>query len=499
MTRALFQQTDEYSTNQIKMEQIALVGISCAFAGDVDSPHSFWQLLKNGVDTGSEIPRERIDLKSFTGSLQNLHPILKDKPIHRGYFLRNELLDQFDAQFFDLTDSEARTIDPAHRLLLQKFVHLCEDANLPLDRMRGTKTAVFIGQYSSEHQRTISVQPLETRTAALGTNVHKYNASARLAYHFDLRGSNANLDTACSSSLQAVQLAVHALRLGEAEMAVAGGVNLVYSPEGLVNDSFIQAVSPDGQSRSYSSDANGYAKSECTRFLVTNYCGFVLGEGAALILLKRLSDALRDGNQIYCVIRDILSNHDGHCSDKPGYAVPSSQGQLALLQEIYHQRNQIDLAQVYYIEGHGTGTQVGDPIEANTLGKFFDRTSADQPLLLGSVKSNIGHTEGTAGVAGLIKVALAMKQRQIPAQMHFKQMNLKIRSKKFNLHVVQNLTRFPSPGRPVIIGINSFGMGGNNCHAIIEEYLDRRSEITTNGPHDKTLKQSYLAVFSGEY
>jgi acyl transferase domain-containing protein len=498
MERALSEQSEKYSSTQTKMEQIALVGISCAFAGNVDSPHSFWQLLKNSIDSGSEISSERMDLESFIGSLQNLHPILKDKPIHRGYFLRNELLDQFDAQFFDLTESEARTIDPAHRLLMQKFVHLCEDANIPLDRMRETKTAVFIGQYSSEHQRTVSVQPLETRTAALGTNVHKYNASARLAYHFDLRGSNANLDTACSSSLQAVQLAVHSLRLGEADMAVAGGVNLVYSPDGLVNDSFVQAISPDGRSRSYSSDANGYAKGECVYVLETNYYSFLLGEGTALILLKRLSDAVRDGNQIYCVIRDILSNHDGHWSDKPGYTVPSSEGQLALLQEIYNQRNQIDLAQVYYIEGHGTGTQVGDPIEANMLGKFFGRTSADQPLLLGSVKSHRGHTEGTAGVAGLIKVALAMKHRQIPAQMHFKQMNLKIKSKKFNLHIVQNLTRFPSPSRPVIIGINSFGMGGNNCHAIIEEYLQRRPEITTNGFHDKTLKQSYLAVFSGE-
>jgi acyl transferase domain-containing protein len=242
------------------MEPIALIGISCAFAGGVESPHTFWNVLKNGIDIGSEIPKERMNLDSLTASLQNLNPMLAQKLIQRGYFLQSELLDQFDPRFFNLSENEALTIDPAHRLLLQKFVHLCEDANLSLDRLKGTNTSVYIGQYSSEHQRTVSAQPLETRTAAIGTNVHKYNASARLAYHFDLTGPNLTLDTACSSSMQAVQLAVQSLRLGEAKFAVAGGVNLVYSPEGLVNDTFIQALSPDGRSRSYSMDANGYAK-----------------------------------------------------------------------------------------------------------------------------------------------------------------------------------------------------------------------------------------------
>ncbi|CAF1493623.1 unnamed protein product [Adineta ricciae] len=190
-------------------------------------------------------------------------------------------------------------------------------------------------------------------------------------------------------------------------------------------------------------------------------------EGLGLVLLKRLSDAIRDNDSIYCVIRDVLSNHDGHYN-KISYSTPSSDGQYQLLKEIYT-RQQIDLSKVLYIEGHGTGTQVGDPIEANTLGKFFNRSKADMPLLLGSVKSNIGHTEGTSGIAGLIKVALSIKHRVIPPQMNFKKINPKIKAQEYNLHIVQHLTRIPT-NYIITIGINSFGLGGNNCHAIIEEY-----------------------------
>ncbi|CAF1493641.1 unnamed protein product [Adineta ricciae] len=201
-----------------------------------------------------------MDLESFTKVFSNIYPNLDQYLTRRGYFLKNEILDQFDHVYFGLSEGEARTIDPAHRLLLEKFVHLLEDANYTVDEISGTKTSVFIGQLSSEHQRIMFQSPAETNSASLAQNVNKYNASARLAYHFNLRGPNFTIDTACSSSLQAVHLAVQSLRNGEAQYAVAGGTNTIYTPEGLWNNSLIQAVSPDGRSRAYCIEANGYAK-----------------------------------------------------------------------------------------------------------------------------------------------------------------------------------------------------------------------------------------------
>jgi acyl transferase domain-containing protein len=222
-----------------------------------------------------------------------------------------------------------------------------------------------------------------------------------------------------------------------------------------------------------------------------------LGEGLGLVLLKRLSDAERDGDHIYCVLHDVLSNHDGH-EDKINMVVPSAAGQHRLLTDIYR-RTDYDLSRIFYVEAHGTGTQLGDPIEANTLGRFFNRSSRDPPLLIGSVKSNIGHTEGTAGVAALIKIAMCMKHRTLPPNMHFKALNPKIEAKRYNLHIVQHSTHFPSNeqgNQPVAIGINSFGIGGNNAHAILEEY--RPQERVASNAHSLLgrLSQYFVFLFS---
>ncbi|CAF1058651.1 unnamed protein product [Didymodactylos carnosus] len=251
------------------------------------------------------------------------------------------------------------TMDPCHRLVLEKFIHLIEDAGYTLDQIRGTRTACYIGQYSNDHLLTVSRQKAEAQRRFMGPNMGLFNASSRLAYHFDLHGPNVSLDTACSTSLQAVHLAIQALRNNEAEMAVAGGANTNYSPENFMNSTFVGALSHDGISHSFSADANGFAK----------------GEGIGLILLKKLNAAIADNDHIHCVIRDVLANHDGN-QLKTGYTVPSTFGQHLLLSQIYS-RNKIDLKEVFYVEAHGTGTQVGDPVEANTL-----ENGSDIPLKL---------------------------------------------------------------------------------------------------------------------
>ncbi|CAF1593232.1 unnamed protein product, partial [Adineta steineri] len=297
-------------------------------------------------------------------------------------------------------DAEAGSVDPCHRLLMLKFVHLLDDAGYSVEKMNGTKTSVHIGQFSTDHSLATTRMKPEHRSRFHGPNTLLYNASARLSYHFNLQGPNVSLDVACSSSFEALHMAVQCLRTNEADMAVCGGVNGVFAPENFFQSSLIGAQSPDGRSRSFSADANGYAK----------------GDGLGLLLLKRLSDAERDGDRIYCVVRDVLS----------------AAGQERLLANIYS-RNNYDTRRILFVEAHGTGTPVGDPIEANGLGRFFNRSNLDPPLLLGSIKSNLGHTEGAAGVASLIKVAMCMHYRGITPNMQFTSLNPKIEAQKYNL------------------------------------------------------------------
>ncbi|CAF2150178.1 unnamed protein product [Rotaria magnacalcarata] len=471
----------------VLQEPVAIVGIACEFAGDIHSPADLWHALENSRDLGTAVPADRMDLYSFCAHMfnQDKDGQLQKQLIHAGYFLSKSHWDTFDQSFFGISNSEAISIDPAHRLLLLKFVHLLDDAGYTMEMMYGSRTSVHIGQFSADHAyNTFRMKP-EHRSRLHGPNSMLYNAAARISYYFNLHGPNASVDVACSSSIEAIHLAVQTLRTGEADMAVCGGVNSVYTPETLLIGSMIGAQSPDGRSRSFSIDANGYAK----------------GEGLGLLLLKRLSDAERDGDRIYCVLRDVLSRHDGN-EGKNNYVVPSGIGQKCMLADIY-ERAQIDPGRVFYVEAHGTGTQVGDPIEANALGEFFARSPLDSPLLIGSVKSNLGHTEGASGVAALIKIAMCMRHRIIPPNMHFKALNPKIEAQHYNLHIVQHFVPFPPPiDNPVLIGINSFGMGGNTTHVIVEEYrpeheamLNRIDHIIAEEDKDE-IKQQFIFIFS---
>ncbi|CAF0982640.1 unnamed protein product [Adineta steineri] len=478
----------QITSSSIFLEPVAIVGMACEFAGDIHCPNDLWQALKESRDVGSAIPRDRVDLESYCAHMFNMdnHGQFHEKLIRAGYFLSNKQWDIFDASFFGLSDAEVGSIDPCHRLLMLKFVHLLDDAGYTVDKMNGSRTSVHIGQFSTDHTSTTFRMKPEHRSRFHGPNSFLYNAAARLSYHFNLQGPTVSMDVACSSSLSAIHLAMQTLRINEADMAVCGGVNSIYSPENFLQSSITGAESPDGRSRSFSVDANGYAK----------------GDGLGLLLLKRLSDAERDGDRIYCVLRDALSSQDGS-EDKSNFVVPSGVGQARLLTEIYS-RTKFDPRYIFYVEAHGTGTPVGDPIEANCLGRFFNRSSLDPPLLIGSVKSNLGHTEGAAGVASLIKVAMCMYHRTIPPSMQFTSLNPKIEAQRYNIHVVQHCVPFPphNIGEPIAIGINSFGMGGSTAHAIVEEYqpivtpIINEHKYNHHNGNQQEKKQYFIFVFS---
>ncbi|CAF1285376.1 unnamed protein product [Adineta ricciae] len=476
------------------LEPIAIIGVACEFAGDIHTANDLWNALKESRDVGSTIPRDRVDLTSYAAHMLNMdNGQLRAKLLRGGYFLSNNQWDMFEASFFDLSDAEAGSIDPCHRLLMLKFVHLIDDAGYSIEKINGTRTSVHIGQFSTDHATTSTRMEPEYRSRFHGPNSLLYNAAARIAYHFNLQGPNVSLDVACSSSLEAIHLAVQSLRTNESDMAVCGGVNALYAPENFLQSSLIGAQSPEGRSRSFSADANGYAK----------------GDGLGLLLLKRLSDAERDGDRIYCVLHDILSSHDGN-EDKNNFVVPSGAGQARLLSNIYGRTN-FDPRRIFYVEAHGTGTPVGDPIEANCLGRFFNRSQLDPPLLIGSIKSNIGHTEGAAGVASLIKIIMCMHHRSIPSNMLFTSLNPKIEAQRYNIHVVQHQVPFPSKTedennrQPVALCVNSFGMGGTTTHAIVEEYVPKEKPIVMNGfgrehqmcnGNHNEIKQYFIFIFS---
>lgn len=262
-----------FNTYSLRMDPIAVIGMSCEFAGDVDSPEVLWKVLKDSIDIGSTIPTDWLkDIDSYYAYLLKLEPSIKHNLMRAGYFMNADRIIKFDSNFFGISNREAATIDPCHRILLEKFVHLMEDAGYPLDQIRGTRTAVYIGQYTNDHQAFVSRQQDELKSRFTYPNNSNFNASARISYHFNLHGPNLTLNTGCSSSLQALQLGIQSLRNNDADFAVVGGTNLNYSPETFFSSGLMSVVSVDGRSRSYSSDANGYAKGNCIEIvLVSNY------------------------------------------------------------------------------------------------------------------------------------------------------------------------------------------------------------------------------------
>ncbi|NOX38147.1 MAG: amino acid adenylation domain-containing protein [Calditrichaeota bacterium] len=427
----------------VSREPIAIVGIGARFPG-APNKEAFWELLKNGVDAIREVPRDRWNIDAY----YDPNPGVPGKMYTRwGGFVDD--VDQFDPQFFGISPREASRIDPQQRLLLEVAWEALEDAGIPREKFAGSRTGVFVGISSNDYAR-IQLGD-ETRIDAYsGTGNALSIAANRISYLFDLHGPSVAVDTACSSSLVSLHMAVQALRNGECEMALAGGVNLVLAPDVTINFCQAGVMAPDGRCKTFDERANGYVR----------------GEGAGMVVLKPLSRAVADGDPIYAVILGSAVNSDGRSN---GLMAPNQQAQEAVIREALQDAG-VSPADIQYVEAHGTGTKLGDPIEVKALGNVLkEGRPQEQKCAIGSVKTNIGHLESAAGIAGVIKTALAIKYRQIPPSIHFEKPNPHIPFDELPLYVQTELGSWPDDSRRLIAGVTSLGFGGTNSHAILAE------------------------------
>ncbi|BCL80784.1 hypothetical protein ccbrp13_32490 [Ktedonobacteria bacterium brp13] len=424
---------------------IAVIGVGCRFPGNITNPQEFWQLLLTGQDAVGEVPASRWDLRQY----YHPDPAQPGKTYQRhGAFLKD--IDQFDPAFFGISAVEARQMDPQQRLLLEVSYEVCEDAGIPIEQLAGQAVGVFLGLCTNEYG-TLGRHDLSRINAYTNAGIAGSIAANRLSYCFDWHGPSLCVDTACSSSLVAVHLACQSIWQGECRIALAGGVSLLLDPRLNIGFSKAQMLSPTGRCRAFDAKADGYVR----------------GEGVGFVLLKPLSQALADGDHIHAVIRATGVNQDGHT---PSLHYPGQQAQEALLQAVYQQAG-IDLAQVCYIEAHGTGTIAGDQVEGQALGNVFAaHHSAEHPLRVGSVKTNVGHLEGASGMAGLIKTLLILQHRRIPANLHWSQPNPHIPFEALRLKVQTESEMIPETDEALFAGVNSFGFGGTNAHIVLQAY-----------------------------
>ncbi|MCY1023219.1 type I polyketide synthase [Pyxidicoccus sp. MSG2] len=431
---------------QSLLEPIAIIGMGCRFPG-ASRPEAFWKMLTGGVDAVGEIPKDRWDISTF----YDASPDRPGKATTKWGGFVNQPLGAFDALFFGMSPREAAYLDPMQRWLLEVAWEAMEDAGFKPESLAGSKTGVFVGAFTVD----ASIFQLQPSNAELlgphsGTGTAMTMVSNRLSYWFDLRGPSVSLDTACSSSLVAVHLACQSLWSGESTLALAGGASAIFQPGYTVSESKAGMLSPDGRCKTFDSRANGYVR----------------GEGAGLVVLKPLSKAIADGDSIYAVIRGTAANQDGRTN---GITVPNGEAQKAVAREALR-RSGLSPHQVRYIEAHGTGTPVGDPIEARALGEVFGQGRGEgERCVVGSVKTNIGHLEAAAGIAGLIKAALCLKHGQIPPHLHLQRTNPNIDFDGLKLRVPRALEPMPQGEGPAVVAVNSFGFGGTNAHAVLSE------------------------------
>jgi acyl transferase domain-containing protein/acetylornithine/succinyldiaminopimelate/putrescine aminotransferase/predicted amino acid dehydrogenase/NADPH-dependent curcumin reductase CurA/NADP-dependent 3-hydroxy acid dehydrogenase YdfG/acyl carrier protein len=442
-----------------KTEPIAIIGMSCRFPG-ADNPESFWQNLRDGVDAITEVPADRWRLDE----IYDPDPNASGKTYTRwGGFI--DEVDLFDAQFFRISPREAASMDPQHRLLLQVSYEALENAGQTSAGLAGSETGVFVGIMTSDYANLqIKFGDPNLIDAYTGTGQGWCFAAGRLSYGLGLHGPCMALDTACSSALVATHLACQSLRLGECDLALAGGVNLMLSPESTICASKIRALSPTGRCRTFDAAADGYVR----------------GEGCGILVLKRLSQAMRDGDNVLAVIRGSAVNHDGPSG---GLTVPNGLAQQAVIRKALANAR-IKPADVSYVEAHGTGTSLGDPIEVRALMSVLgEKRTSDQPLAIGSVKTNIGHLEPAAGVASLIKVILSLRNEAIPPLLHLNKLNPHIDTGNFPLKMPTQVVPWPRGQQRRMAGVSSFGLSGTNAHVIVEEAPDQQPSAANDPPY----------------
>jgi acyl transferase domain-containing protein/acyl carrier protein len=424
-------------------EPIAIVGMGCRLPGGVIDAASFWRLLDEGTDAITEVPRARWDVDA----LYDPDPAAPGKVTTRcGGFVSD--IDQFDPAFFGISPREAARMDPQQRLLLETSWEALESAGIVPDRLMGSDTGVFVGLMYQEYASLTG--DLEAMDGYVGTGTAGSVASGRISYVLGLKGPSLTVDTACSSSLVTVHLACQALRQGECSVALAGGVALMLTPNVFVEFSRLRGLAADGRCKSFSAAADGVAWSE----------------GCTMLVLKRLRDAQRDGDPILGLIRGSAVNQDGRSN---GLTAPNGPSQEAVIRRALAQAG-VSPAQLDYVECHGTGTALGDPIEVQALGAVMaDARALDRPVLIGSAKSNLGHTQAAAGAAGIMKVVLALQHDRIPRSLHFDAPSPHIPWAELAVKVAAEAVAWKRNGVPRRAGVSSFGVSGTNAHVVLEE------------------------------
>ncbi|MFD5753187.1 type I polyketide synthase [Streptomyces sp. NPDC127033] len=429
------------------MEPVAIVGIDCRFPGAPDTG-AYWDLLMRGADGVGQVPRQRWDAKEFHSEAGEAGHTNTTE----GGFIADP--DAFDNEFFTISPREAAAMDPQQRLLLQSAWRAVEDAGIAPRHLAATRTGVFVGVMGNEWAQ-LHLTDYPNVTAQAGTGNGYCMTANRISYHLDLKGPSLAVDTACSSSLVAAHLAVNALLSEECDHALVGGVNVALTPALSIFYTQAGLSSPDGRCKPFSAEADGIGR----------------GEGVGVIVLRRLRDAIADGQRVYAVIRGIAVNQDGRSN---GLTAPSRWAQQEVLGAAYR-RAGVDPSDVVFTEAHGTGTALGDMMEVKALGHHHaDRTG--KPMALGSVKGNLGHTEGAAGIAGLIKVALSLHHRVVPASRFAAKESKRLALRDHGLRLLKAPLRLPAG--PTVAGLSSFGMGGTNAHAVLESAPGRAARPT---------------------
>ncbi len=428
-----------------RREPVAVIGMGCRFPGGADDPEAFWQLLREGRDAIREVPADRWDIDAYFDADPDAPARMS---VRHGGFL--DRIDGFDPEFFGISPREALTMDPQQRLALEVAWEALEHAGVAPERLAGSATGVFLGICNNDHFQRVLDRGNETIDAYLASgNAHSV-ASGRIAYFLGLQGPALSIDTACSSSLVALHVACQSVRSGESRVALAGGVNMMCAPQTTISLTKAHMLAPDGRCKTFAAAADGFSR----------------GEGCGMLVLKRLDHALADGDRVWAVIRGTAANQDGRSG---GLTVPNGPAQEAVIRAALADAG-VAPADIGYVEAHGTGTSLGDPIEVRALaGALGAGRASDDPLIIGSVKTNIGHLESAAGLAGVIKVILSLQHEHIPAHLHFDQPSPHIAWPEYPVAVAAAGRAWPRGARRRLAGVSSFGFSGTNAHVIIEE------------------------------
>jgi acyl transferase domain-containing protein len=428
-------------------EPIAVVGMGCRLPGGVNNPDEYWQLLQDGRSGIVRVPPERWDADAY---YSEDHTVPGTICTREGGFLTSWQPDEFDAEFFGIAPREAAAMDPQQRLVLEVAWEALENAGITPPSIRGTQTGVFIGLTTNDYWLTFAgkLRPEDIDPYIPFGNAANF-AAGRLAYFLGARGPALVVDTACSSSLVAVHLACQSLRRRESDTALAAGVNLILTPENSIACSRWGMLSPEGRCKTFDAGADGYVRSE----------------GCGVVVLKRLTDALRDGDRVLAVVRGSAVNQDGASS---GQTVPNGPAQQALLRQALA-ASRLQPSDIDYVEAHGTGTALGDPIELEALSQAFSERDEAAPLVLGAVKTNLGHLESAAGVAGFIKTVLSVRYGYIPKHLNFEELTPHASDGASRFTIASQAIEWPTVGRARRAGVSSFGVSGTNAHVVIEQ------------------------------